>query len=112
MGWAKQAAMDRDKDNFLMDFENWCLEHRWDARKGIPTGPYRYEDTEWATMMKKECEFSDTFFEEYCEWCSQGGGDEWFQEEEIEVPQPTILQRLSEIVNAPIIFRSDSKYSG
>ena len=97
-----------DRNNFLMDFENWCLEHRWDARKGIPTGPYRYENPEWAAMIIKECEFSDAVFEEYCEWCKAGGGDEWFQEEEVPQPTEEQLQRLSGIVNAPIIFRSDA----
>ena len=73
--------MNPDLDNVLMDFENWCLGKRWDSRKGIPKGPKRYENTEWAEMIKKECEDSDTTFEEYCSWCRQGGGDEWFQVE-------------------------------
>ena len=117
MGWAKEAwieetiftmNIDLHKDNFLMDFENWCLQNRWDARKKIPTGPDRYKNPEWAAMMERECHFSDTNFEEYCAWCQAGGGDEWFQEEGTEIPPPTEeqLQRLSELVNAPIIFRS------
>ena len=71
---------DRDKNNFLMDFENWCLGKRWDSRMGVPKGPQRIEHPEWAAMMKRECQDSDTTWEEYCEWVRQGGGDEWFQE--------------------------------
>ena len=74
-------------NNFLMDFENWCLQHCWDARKEIPVGPNRYAHPEWSAMIKRECENSDTTFQEYCEWCKAGGGDDWFQEEEI--PSPT-----------------------
>ena len=72
---------DRDKNNFLMYFENWCLGKRWDSRKGVPKGPQRIENPEWAAMMKQECQDSDTTWEEYCEWVRQGGGDEYFQED-------------------------------
>jgi len=71
-------------NNFLMDFENWCLEHRWDSRQGVPKGPRRYLHPQWAAMMRRECDNSDTTFAEYCEWVRHGGGDEWFQEDSYE----------------------------
>ena len=80
------AQQERDKkrhhNNFMMDFENWVLKH-WDARQGIPTGPRRYENQEWAKLMKRNLEDSDTSWDEYVEWVRQGGGDEWFQEVEL-----------------------------
>ena len=74
-----RMSFSRDEDNFLMDFENWCLHRCW-PRWDFPKGPRRYEQPEWAAMMRRECEDSDTTFERYCEWVAQGGGDEWFQE--------------------------------
>ena len=78
-----------------MDFENWCLEHKWLAEdyaprvgeflawldKPRPRGAGRYLDAEWAAMMRSELENSDSSWEQYCEWVRHGGGDEWFQEE-------------------------------
>ena len=70
-------------NNFMMDFENWCLE-RWDARQGIPTGPLRYKDEAWAAHMKKHIENSDVKgFEAYAAWVSEGNGDEWFVDDEL-----------------------------
>ena len=73
------------RDAFLMDFENDVLRD-WDATKGIPTGPCRLEKAEWADLIKRNVypNHSDVDWEEYCEWCSNGGGDEWFQAEESE----------------------------
>jgi len=68
----------RAKNNFLMDFENYVLS-LWDGSKGIPTGPQRFEDEEWAALMKTHLEFSDTCWDEYVAWCRSGGGDDWFQ---------------------------------
>ena len=68
----------RARNNFLMDFENYVLS-LWDGRKGIPTGPQRFEDEEWAALMKTHLEFSDTCWDEYVVWCRSGGGDDWFQ---------------------------------
>ncbi len=70
------------RDNFLLDFENEILQS-WDARKGIPRGPRRFENPEWAALIKRNVypHHSDVDWEEYVEWVSQGGGDEWFQEE-------------------------------
>ena len=81
MGWAKENG-DWQKTNFMMDFENWCLKNRWDSRTPHPKGPNRFQHEEWAAMIKSECE--DTTFEEYCEWCEAGGGDERFQEKTID----------------------------
>ena len=67
-------------DNFMMDFENWVLA-RWDSRQGIPTGPRRHENEAWAELMKSNLEDADTCWEEYVAWVAQGGGDEYFQEE-------------------------------
>ena len=71
-------------NSFLMDFENWCLEHRWVSRQGVPKGPRRYLHPQWAAMMRRECDNSDTTFAEYCEWVRHGGGDEWLQEDSYE----------------------------
>ena len=73
----KKAMADFRENAFLLDFENWCLQHCWHGE--IPKGPGRIENPEWAAMMRKECEESDTTFERYCEWVHLGGGDEWFQ---------------------------------
>ena len=73
-----------DKINFLMDFENDCLRNNWDGWKPFPTGPRRFEDPEWATMIKSQVfpHHSDVDWFEYVEFCQLGYGDEWFQEEE------------------------------
>ena len=65
-------------DNFMMDFENYCLKHHW--HKTIPTGTQRCENAEWAQMMREQCVDSDLDYDKYCAWVKQGGGDEWFQE--------------------------------
>ena len=76
-------------DAFMMDFENWVLQHRWDARQcacaraggaGIPTGRERHKDALWAALMQEEIAFSDTTWAAYVAWVEAGGGDEWFQE--------------------------------
>ena len=70
-------SFDRDENNFLLDFENWCLEHRWEG--DFPKGPRRYEHPEWAAMIRRELEdYPLRSFEHYAEWCRAGGGDEWF----------------------------------
>ncbi len=67
----------------MMDWENAILGD-WDARNGIPRGPRRFENTEWAALIRQHVfpHHSDVDWQEYVEWVSQGGGDEWFQEEE------------------------------
>ena len=71
------------REDFLMDFENSLLED-WDARNGIPTGPCRFEKAEWAELVKRNVypNHSDVDWDEYVEWVSSGGGDEWFVEED------------------------------
>ena len=68
-------------DDFMMDFENSVLENDWDARQGIPTGPRRYENPEWAKMIRSQVypHHSDVNWREYVSWVRGGGGDEWFQ---------------------------------
>ena len=67
-------------DAFMMDWENSILERHWDARNGIPKGPKRYRNTEWATTIKQHTFpfHSGVTWEEYVQWVKNGGGDEWF----------------------------------
>jgi len=71
-------------DDFMMDFENWILEHLWDnSHRHFPTGRERYMDPEWGALMRTECaKHSDVTWEQYCKWCQEGGGDDWFHEAE------------------------------
>ncbi len=51
--------------------------------------PRRFENAEWAELIKRNVypHHSDIDWEEYVEWVSNGGGDEWFldsQEEDDE----------------------------
>ncbi len=89
-----------ERDNFFMDFENSCLECNWHTQpqpfdspfdslsfywnKPHPKGPKRHEDPEWAAMIQSQVypHHSDVDWEEYVEWVENGGGDEWFQEEQ------------------------------
>lgn len=63
-------------DSFLLDFENWVLENRWEGE--FPTGPDRYLDPEWARVVKYECEHLDCSWPRYCAWVRLGGGDDPF----------------------------------
>jgi hypothetical protein len=91
------------RDDFMMDFENACLEYNWHTQpqlcdggvlnglsfywnKPHPKGPKRHEDPEWAKMIQSQVypHHSDVDWEEYVEWVSAGHGDEWFQAEEAE----------------------------
>jgi hypothetical protein len=69
------------RDAFLMDFENDVLRD-WDTTKGIPTGPRRFQNAEWAALIKRNVypHHSDVDFYEYVEFCSNGGGDDCFME--------------------------------
>ena len=71
----------RDKTNFLLDLENYCL-GKWDARQGIPQGPTRIDNPAWRAHMQTELVDSDTTWDIYAEFVRGGGGDEWFFEEE------------------------------
>ena len=71
-------------DSYMMDFENWCLENKWDSSVAPhPKGPKRHEDKAWSEMIKSQAfpNHSDIDWYDYSEWVSRGGGDEWFQEE-------------------------------
>ena len=66
-------------DAFMMDLENKILED-WSDIKPIPTGTRRFDNPEWAAVLKRNVfpHHSDVDWHEYCEWVSNGGGDEWF----------------------------------
>ena len=73
----------RDLNNFLMDLENWVLEHRWDCRIGIPCGRARHLDHLWGEVMRGEmADYPRRTYDQYCAWVDIGGGDEWFQEDQ------------------------------
>ena len=97
----------RDLNNFLMDLKNWVLQHRWDARIGIPCGPRRHGreapaqsagraparsalDHLWGEIMREElADYPRRTYEEYCGWVENGGGDEYFQPSE---PDPAYVE--------------------
>ena len=69
----------KHRNIFLMDLENSYL-HEWDSFEQHPTGPRRFEHPRWGVIMRRACEaHSDVTFEEYCQWCLAGFGDEWFR---------------------------------
>ena len=70
-------------DAFLMDFENSLLSDWYGA---IPTGVNRFENAAWAQLVKQNVfpSHSDLDWDEYCSWVSRGGGDEWFQGDELD----------------------------
>ena len=72
-----------ERDAFMMDFENECLKD-WDARKGMPRGPRRFEKADWAALVQRNVypNHLDVDWDEYVDFVSQGGGDEWFMEED------------------------------
>ena len=73
-----------DLRNFLMDLENWVLEHRWDARLGVPCGRLRHVDSLWGETMRFELlAYPRRCWDDYCEWVASGGGDDWFQPAEL-----------------------------
>ena len=84
-----QYEMTPARDAFMMDFENSCLQDVWyrqsNRRWGFhPLGPKRHENAEWAAMIQSQVfpQHSDVDFQEYVVWVENGGGDEWFQEDE------------------------------
>ena len=44
----------------------------------------RHENPEWQKMIQTQVypNHSDIDWQEYVDWCENGGGDEWFQTEE------------------------------
>ncbi len=88
----KYTPLTVGRDNFLMTFENFVLEHDWDSSKRAhPKGPKRHEDREWAKTIQSRVypHTSEIDWEEYVEWVENGGGDEWFQEEKDEDEEET-----------------------
>lgn len=87
-GKTKLLYMNVQRYLFLMDFENSCLTEHWDSSvKPHPRGNKRYEDPEWAAMIQSQVypNHSGVDWYEYVEWVSQGGGDDWFEEEGVDV---------------------------
>ena len=84
---------DNQLENFLMDFENACLE---DFRGAHPIGRERYKHPAWAAHIKANVfpYHSDIDWLEYVEWVSNGGGDDWFQDEEDDIQTPVRQGRL------------------
>ncbi len=95
------------RDDFMCDFENDVL-RCWDARKGIPKGPHRFENQEWAALIKRYVfpHHSDVDWFEYIAWVRDGGGDEWFQEEyfppENGEARSAYLETEEEVLNRPL----------
>ena len=92
-------AQMRHVNNYLMDLENWILEHQWPTTplpedtpvrstdelwmKPHPRGPRRFEDPEWAQLVQEALSEEDgsITWDTYTAWCLGGGGDEWFVEQ-------------------------------
>ena len=71
----------RDDVNFWLDLENYVLQHKWDARCGVPCGPRRHLDDGWRAEMLVELEdYPRNSIEQYDAFVLAGHGDEWFQE--------------------------------
>ena len=84
----RKRLLSVESDTFLMDFENACLASHWDSSvMPHPRGNQRYEHSEWAAMIKRQVfpHHSDVDWSDYVEWVQNGGGDEWFQENETDV---------------------------
>ena len=94
----RYGSMTPEINDFMMDFENRCLEQNWDSQKhpGFhPLGPKRHEDPEWAAFIQSRVFpfTSEIDWQEYVEWVENGGGDEWFQEDEEEKRLEFLLER-------------------
>ena len=81
----------RDRNAFMMDFENSCLAD-WVGE--FPKSKRRHLDKDWAAFMQKQVfpHHSDVDWWEYCLFVESGGGDEYFQDinddNDIEVDSP------------------------
>ena len=80
-GYRYTLSSEQIRNNFMMDFENACLEEYWVGPP--PTGPRRYLNEKWAKNILGQVypHHSDVDWYEYVEFCESGGGDEWFQED-------------------------------
>jgi hypothetical protein len=49
----------------------------------MPKGPKRFEKAAWAALVQNNVfpHHSDIDWDEYVDWVSNGGGDEWFMED-------------------------------
>ena len=81
----EMLTVDRKKsrDNFMMDFENACLEYNWINHADWPKGQKRHENPEWQKMIQTQVypNHSDIDWQEYVDWVENGGGDEWVENE-------------------------------
>ena len=79
----KYTPLTVERDNFMMDFENACLSENW-GKGAHPKGPRRHKNQEWAEMIQLQVfpHHSDIDWHEYSEWVTNGGGDDFFQEDE------------------------------
>lgn len=69
-------------DDFMADFENYCLS-LWDSSKRPhPRGPNRHEDVDWAAHIRRYVypHHSDVDWYEYTIFVESGGGDDFFLE--------------------------------
>ena len=79
--WFEKTKANTDRDNFMMDFENYCANDLF--RKFPKGGPRRLENKKWAAFMKTQVypHHSDVDWDEYVAWVKAGGGDEYFFED-------------------------------
>ena len=71
---------------FWLDFENYVLQHHWDARVGVPCGPRRHLDTLWRQVVAEQLQdYPRRSLQDYEAHVLAGRGDEWFQEAEADV---------------------------
>ena len=83
----RDAQRRKPQDDFMMDFENAVLQdwnHTWwEEPRLIPKGVNRWKDKEWASLIQKNVypHHSDVNWHQYVTWVSEGGGDQWFQED-------------------------------
>ena len=76
--WEAEYKKRRDRNNFLMDLENYCL-GTW--HRQIPQGTMRVDDPAWSAHMRVAIEDSSITWEIYAAWVRAGNGDEWYIEE-------------------------------
>ena len=90
----RYGSMTPTIDAFMMDFENSCLENNWNNSIRVK-GPTRHENAEWAAMIQSHVfpKNSEIDWQEYVDWVRNGGGDEWFQEDDDETRLEFLLER-------------------
>ena len=78
------SATGGPSDAFMMDWENSIMQGHWDARNGIPKGPRRYQNRQWAELILEHVfpHHSDVTWDNYASRVRNGGVDEWFQLQE------------------------------